>query len=61
MVLKMVFFRRKDLADVEAVLWDQSDLDRDFVRRTLTDLVGGEDERLRVLAEIERDVDLDAH
>ena len=59
-VLKMVFFRRKDLADVEAVLRDQSDLDRDYVRRTLTDLVGGDDERLRVLAEIERDVDLEA-
>lgn len=59
-VLKMVFFRRKDLADVEAVLRDQRDLDRDFVRRTLTGLVGGDDERLTVLAEIERDVDLGA-
>ncbi len=58
-VLKMVFFRRKDLADVEAVLRDQEHLDRDFVRRTLISLVGGEDERVKVLREIERDVDDD--
>jgi hypothetical protein len=56
-VLKMVFFRRKDLADVEAVLRDQDDLDRDFVRQTLISLVGGDDERVKVLSEIERDVD----
>ena len=58
-VLKMFFFRRKDLADIEAVLRDQDDLDRDFVRRTLIGLVGGDDERVKVLSEIERDVDND--
>jgi len=58
-VLKMVFFRRKDLADVEAVLRDQEDLDRDFVRATLISLVGRDDERVKSLTEIERDVDED--
>jgi len=59
-VLKMVFFRRKDLADVEAVLRDQENLNRDFVRRTLIGLVGADDERVAALKEIERDVDDEA-
>ncbi|HUI25258.1 MAG TPA: nucleotidyltransferase family protein [Candidatus Kryptonia bacterium] len=57
-VLKMMFFRRKDLADVEAVLRDQgASLDRKFVRRQLIELAGSEDERLAALDSIERDVD----
>ncbi len=57
-VLKMMFFRRKDLADVEAVLREQGQsLDRSFVRAKLIELVGAEDERVRELAVIERDVD----
>jgi len=57
-VLKMMFFRRKDLADVEAVLRDQGgSFDRAFVRRKLIELVGAEDERLAALDAIERDVD----
>jgi hypothetical protein len=57
-VLKMVFYRRKDLADVEAVLTDQKPaLDRTFIRATLADLVGEDDPRLSALDEIERDVD----
>jgi predicted nucleotidyltransferase len=57
-VLKMMFFRRKDLADVEAILRDQqSSLDRQFIRRQLIELVGAEDERLVALDTIERDVD----
>jgi hypothetical protein len=57
-VLKMMFFRRKDLADVEAVLRDQkASLDRQFVRRQLIELVGADDERLAALNAIERDVD----
>lgn len=56
-VLKLMFFRRKDLADVEALLRDVGPtLDRAYVRRTLVDLVGTDDERLRALDEIERDV-----
>ncbi|MGH7900002.1 MAG: hypothetical protein ACREQQ_18750 [Candidatus Binatia bacterium] len=57
-VLKMVFFRRKDLADVEAELTDQKpELDRAFIRSMLTELVGGQDPRLTALDDIERDVD----
>jgi hypothetical protein len=57
-VLKMMFFRRKDLADVESILRNLGpDLDRRFVHGKLTDLVGSEDERIEALASIERDVD----
>ncbi len=57
-VLKLMFFRRKDLADVEAVLRDQrGSLDRSFVRSRLIELVGADDERIHALGEIERDVD----
>ena len=57
-VLKMMFFRRKDLADVEAILRDQkASLDSRFVRRQLIELVGADDERLAALDAIERDID----
>jgi hypothetical protein len=57
-VLKLMFFRRKDLADVEAMLRDQGEsFDREFVRRALVGLVGEEDERVAELAAIARDVD----
>jgi len=57
-VLKMMFFRRKDLADVEAVLRDQGPaFDREWVRRKLTELAGEGDERLRAWDELVRDVD----
>lgn len=57
-VLKLMFFRRKDLADVEAIFRDQgASLDRDRVRRELIELVGEEDPRVEALGEIERDVD----
>lgn len=57
-VLKMMFYRRKDLADVEAVLRDQGpQLDRSAIRERLSGLVGADDERLRELDSIERDVD----
>jgi hypothetical protein len=57
-VLKMMFYRRKDLADVEAVLRDQGErLDRSAIRERLSALVGADDERLRELDSIERDVD----
>jgi hypothetical protein len=57
-VLKMMFYRRKDLADVEAVLRDQGDkLDRPAIRQKLAELVGANDERLRELEAIEQDVD----
>jgi hypothetical protein len=57
-VLKMMFFRRKDLADVEALLREQgAALDRDFVRRTLCELAGADDERVSTFDAIVRDVD----
>ncbi|MGE0623787.1 MAG: hypothetical protein AB7I04_08785 [Pseudomonadales bacterium] len=45
--LKMMFFRRKDLADVEAVLRGGEPLDLARVRKTLVEFVGESDERLR--------------
>jgi len=57
-VLKMMFFRRKDMADVEAVLRDQGPaFDREWVRRKLAELAGEGDERLRAWDELVRDVD----
>jgi hypothetical protein len=48
LVLKLMFFRRKDLADAEAVLRDQGTaLDRRKVRDRLVKLVTEEDERVR--------------
>lgn len=56
-ILKMMFFRRKDLADIEALLRDQrKSFDMGYVRNRLTELVGEDDERVRALDEIERDV-----
>jgi hypothetical protein len=57
-VLKLMFFRRKDLADVEALLRDQGvSVDRTFIRAKLIELVGADDERMTTLESIERDVD----
>lgn len=57
-VLKMMFFRRKDLADVEAVLREQgSSFDRDYVRRRLAELAGEEDERVRAWDELSKEID----
>lgn len=48
LVLKLMFFRRKDLADAEAVLRDQgSALDQRKIRARLVKLVGEEDDRVR--------------
>lgn len=47
-VFKMLFFRTKDLLDVERmVAFLGPELDRDYVRRWLIDLVGFDDERIR--------------
>lgn len=46
-VLKLMFFRRKDLADVEALLRSpEAKLDRSFVRAKLASLAGEESERV---------------
>ena len=52
-VLKLMFFRRKGLADAEAVLRDQgSALDRSKVRHRLVKLVGERDERVHAWDEL---------
>jgi hypothetical protein len=56
-VLKLMFFRRKDLADAEAILRDQgSSLDRTYVRRRLVELAGEQDERVAAWDELAHDV-----
>jgi hypothetical protein len=46
-VLKMLFFRSKDLSDIERLLVVQaSDLDRDYVRPWLVETVGEDDPRV---------------
>ena len=46
-VLKLMFFRRKDVADAEAVLREQgAALDRRFIRAKLVELAGVADERV---------------
>lgn len=58
-ILKMMFFRRKDLADVEEVLKEQGEsFDRAYVRAALVELVGADDERVRSFDEIARDAGL---
>ena len=47
MTLKMMFFRRKDLADAEAVLRGGEPLDLERVRNTLLKFVGESDARVR--------------
>ncbi len=55
-VLKLMFFRRKDLADAEAVLRDQGTaLDRSKVRTRLVKLVGDADERVHAWDELARE------
>jgi hypothetical protein len=55
-VLKLMFFRRKDLADAEAVLRDQgSAIDRKKVRKRIVKLVGEDDERVRAWDELARE------
>ena len=56
-VFKMMFFRRKDLADVEQILRTQGkQLDRVWVREQLEKLYGGRDPRLSQWDEIAREV-----
>lgn len=47
-VFKMLFFRPKDLLDIEQMLMVQGGaFDRAFVRAALLELVGPDDERVR--------------
>jgi hypothetical protein len=52
-VFKMVFFRRKDLADVEQILRSQgSQFDRAWVRGQLAEMYGARDPRLAAWDEL---------
>lgn len=47
-VFKLLFFRSKDIVDVERMLLvQQLDLDRSYVRRWLVDMMGEDDERVK--------------
>lgn len=59
-VLKLMFYRRKDLADVESLLREQrATLDLQFIEAKLRELSDGDEERLETLREIAADVDKD--
>ncbi len=45
-VFKMMFFRRKDVADIEQLLRVQKNLDRDWVLQQLTAIYGSRDPRI---------------
>ena len=47
LTLKLMFFRRKDLADAEAVLRGGTEVDVDRVRAVLVEFVGESDQRIR--------------
>lgn len=56
-VFKMMFFRRKDLADVEQILRaGRGQLDRDWVRQQLVEMYGARDPRLSQWDELDRDI-----
>jgi len=58
-VFKMMFFRRKDLADVEQILRVQVErLDRDWVRSQLEEMYGRRDPRLSTWDELVAEVAL---
>jgi hypothetical protein len=55
-VFKMMFFRRKDLADVEQILRTGGDqLDRDWVREQLIEIYGQRDPRISQWQDLLRD------
>lgn len=56
-VFKMMFFRRKDLADVEQVLRLQGrELDRDWIRARMVEIYGARDPRVSQWDELCREV-----
>ena len=46
-VFKLLFFRGKDVVDLERLVAVRADLDRDYVRRWIVEMMGEEDERTR--------------
>lgn len=55
LILKLMFFRRKDLADAEAVLIGREPLDLDRIRATLVEFVGEDDPRVAEWDELVRE------
>jgi hypothetical protein len=55
-VFKMMFFRRKDIADVEQILQNQPPLDRAWVREQLVDMYGARDARVAQWDELVNEV-----
>jgi hypothetical protein len=56
----MMFFRRKDLADVEQILRTQGpQLDRVWVRQQLAEMYGARDPRLAAWDDLVREVPAD--
>lgn len=45
-VFKLLFFRGKDRVDLERLLAVRDDLDRDYIRRWIVDMMGPDDERV---------------
>ena len=57
-VFKMMFFRRKDVADVEQILRSQgSQLDRDWVLQQLLEIYGRGDPRVSQWEELVREIE----
>jgi hypothetical protein len=46
-VFKLLFFRGKDLVDLERLIAVRPDLDRGYVRRAIVEMMGEDDERVR--------------
>ena len=46
-VFKLLFFRSKDIADLERLVAVRPELDRDYVRRWIVEMMGEEDERTK--------------
>lgn len=51
-VFKLLFFRGKDLVDLERLVAVRPDLDRSYVRRAIAEMMGEDDERVRRWDEI---------
>ncbi len=46
-VFKLLFFRGKDVVDIERLIAVRDELDRDYVRRWLVEMMGEDDERVQ--------------
>jgi hypothetical protein len=51
-LFKLLFFRSKDLVDLERLVAVRSELDKAYVRRWIVDMMGEDDERTRKWDEI---------